>query len=62
MLGAVGFRSLRAAVRGFGCRGGPSEWLADIAALRRAGRHREAAEQMRRFHSIYPHYIVPSDE
>jgi hypothetical protein len=40
----------------------PSEWLADIAALRRAGHHREAAEQMRRFHSIYPHYIVPSDE
>jgi hypothetical protein len=40
----------------------PSEWLADIAALRRAGRHSEAAEQMQRFHSAYPHYIVPSDE
>jgi hypothetical protein len=40
----------------------PSEWLADIAALRRAGRYREAAEQMRRFHGMYPHYIVPSDE
>jgi hypothetical protein len=40
----------------------PSAWLADIAALRRAGRLREAAVEMQRFHSIYPHYIVPSDE
>jgi hypothetical protein len=40
----------------------PSQWLADIAALRRAGRLREAAAEMQRFHSIYPHYIVPSDE
>jgi len=40
----------------------PSEWLAEIAALRRSGRLREAAVEMQRFHSIYPHYIVPSDE
>jgi hypothetical protein len=40
----------------------PSQWLADIAALRRAGRLREAAVQMQRFHSLYPHYIVPTDE
>jgi hypothetical protein len=40
----------------------PSEWLADIAALRRAGRLREAAVEMQRFHSVYPHYIVPSDD
>jgi hypothetical protein len=40
----------------------PSEWLAEIAALRHAGRRREAAEEMQRFHSAYPHYIVPSDE
>lgn len=40
----------------------PSEWLADIAALRRAGRLREAAVEMQRFHSVYPHYIVPTDE
>jgi len=40
----------------------PSEWLADIAALRRAGRFAEAAVEMQRFHSVYPHYIVPSDE
>ena len=31
-------------------------WLADIAALRRAGRLREADEEMRRFHSTYPGY------
>jgi hypothetical protein len=40
----------------------PSEWLADIAALRRAGRLSEAAVEMQRFHSAYPHYIVPTDE
>jgi len=40
----------------------PSDWLADIAALHRAGRHREAAEEMRLFHSVYPQYIVPSEE
>ena len=40
----------------------PSQWLADIAALRRAGRLHEAAVEMQRFHSVYPHYIVPIDE
>jgi hypothetical protein len=40
----------------------PSQWLADIAALRRAGRLREAALEMQRFHSVYPHYSVPTDE
>jgi hypothetical protein len=34
----------------------PSAWLADIAALRRAGRNREADEELRRFHSAYPGY------
>ncbi len=34
----------------------PSAWLADIAALRRAGRNREADEEMRRFRSVYPVY------
>ncbi len=32
----------------------PKAWLADIAALRRAGRNREADEELRRFHSTYP--------
>jgi hypothetical protein len=34
----------------------PSAWLADIAALRRAGRNREADAEFRRFHSAYPGY------
>jgi hypothetical protein len=34
----------------------PSAWLADIAALRRAGRNREADEEVRRFHNAYPGY------
>jgi hypothetical protein len=34
----------------------PAEWLADIAALRRAGRDREADAELRRFHSAYPDY------
>jgi hypothetical protein len=34
----------------------PSSWLADIAALRRAGRTREADEEYRRFRSAYPGY------
>ena len=34
----------------------PSAWLADIAALRRAGRNREADEELRRFRSAYPAY------
>ena len=32
----------------------PKAWLADIAALRRAGRNREADEELRRFRSAYP--------
>jgi hypothetical protein len=38
----------------------PSSWLADIAALRRAGRNREADAEYRRFRSAYPGY--PSGE
>lgn len=34
----------------------PSVWLADIAALRRAGREREADAEFRRFRSTYPEY------
>jgi hypothetical protein len=34
----------------------PSVWLADIAALRRAGRNREADAELRRFRSTYPDY------
>jgi hypothetical protein len=34
----------------------PSVWLADIAALRRAGRNSEADAEFRRFHSVYPDY------
>jgi len=34
----------------------PADWLADIAALRRAGRDREADAELRRFHSTYPDY------
>ena len=40
----------------------PAVWLADIAALRRAGRHSEAAAEMRRFRIAYPNYIIPSEE
>ncbi len=40
----------------------PAEWLADIGALRRAGRHSEAAAEMRRFRVAYPNYIIPSEE
>ena len=36
----------------------PSAWLADIAALRRAGRNREADEELRRFRTTYPTYPV----
>jgi hypothetical protein len=36
----------------------PSAWLADIAALRRAGRNREADEELRRFRTAYPTYPV----
>jgi|SRR5450631_2095082 len=34
----------------------PSTWLADIAALRRAGRNREADAEVRRFRNAYPGY------
>lgn len=40
----------------------PKLWLADINALRRAGRSVEAEVQMRRFRSAYPDYVVPSSE
>jgi hypothetical protein len=40
----------------------PAVWLADIAALRRAGRYSEAAAEMRRFRFAYPNYIIPSEE
>ena len=36
----------------------PSDWLADIAALRRAGRNSEADAELRRFHSTYPDYAA----
>ena len=38
----------------------PAAWLADIAALRRAGRYREADAELNRFRNIYPNY--PIDE
>ena len=34
----------------------PSAWLADIAALRRAGRDGEADAELRRFRGTYPDY------
>jgi negative regulator of sigma E activity len=34
----------------------PVAWLADIAALRRAGRNSEADTEYRRFRSVYPGY------
>ena len=40
----------------------PAKWLADIAALRRAGRDAEADAEMRRFRSAYPNYIPAIDE
>ncbi len=36
----------------------PKAWLADIAALRRAGHNREADEELRRFRSTYPAYAT----
>jgi hypothetical protein len=36
----------------------PSVWLADIAALRRAGRNGEADAELRRFRSTYPDYAT----
>jgi hypothetical protein len=40
----------------------PAKWLADIAALRRAGRNTEADAEMRRFRSAYPNYMAAIDE
>ena len=40
----------------------PAVWLEDIAALRRAGREREADVEMRRFRSAYPDYLIPVSE
>jgi hypothetical protein len=36
----------------------PAAWLADITALRRAGRYAEADVEMRRFRSAYPDYNI----
>jgi hypothetical protein len=40
----------------------PAAWMADITALRRAGRHAEADVEMRRFHSAYPDYTIPINQ
>jgi hypothetical protein len=40
----------------------PAAWLEDIAALRRAGRDREADGEMRRFRSAYPDYLISVSE
>jgi negative regulator of sigma E activity len=40
----------------------PAVWLADIAALRRAGRNLEADQEMRRFHEVYPNYEMARNE
>jgi hypothetical protein len=40
----------------------PSSWIADIAALRRAGRNREADAEYRRFRSVYPGYSTREPE
>jgi hypothetical protein len=37
-------------------------WLADIHALRRAGRNSEADAEMRRFRSTYPNYATDRSE
>jgi len=34
----------------------PAAWLADIAALRRAGRDADANAELRRFRRVYPNY------
>ena len=36
----------------------PSDWLAEIAALQRAGRNSEADAELRRFRSAYPQYAT----
>ncbi|HEY1313729.1 MAG TPA: hypothetical protein VGE92_07625 [Steroidobacteraceae bacterium] len=40
----------------------PSAWLADIAALRRAGRNNEADAESRRFRAAYPGYSAGEPE
>jgi hypothetical protein len=40
----------------------PSAWLGDIAALRRAGRNREAEAEFRRFRSAYPDYATAASD
>jgi hypothetical protein len=40
----------------------PAAWLADITALRRAGRRAEADVEMRRFRSAYPNYAIPINQ
>jgi len=40
----------------------PVLWLADISALRRAGRGNEADAELRRFRSAYPDYVIPISE
>jgi hypothetical protein len=40
----------------------PSAWLGDIAALRRAGRNREADAEFRRFRSAYPNYATAAPD
>jgi hypothetical protein len=40
----------------------PSAWLGDIAALRRAGRNREADAEFRRFRAAYPDYATAPPE
>jgi hypothetical protein len=40
----------------------PSAWLGDIAALRRAGRDREADAEFRRFRSAYPDYRTSASD
>ena len=40
----------------------PSQWLADIAALRRAGRFSEADAEFRRFRDVYPAYATDGSD
>jgi negative regulator of sigma E activity len=40
----------------------PAAWLADIEALRRAGRTDEADAEMRLFHRIYPDYAAAKNK
>src|ERR1700722_4551324 len=40
----------------------PSAWLGDIAALRRAGRNREADAEYSRFRSAFPYYAPAAPE